>query len=110
MTTTLRIDDTLKRECDKVFDELGLTMTSALNVFLRQVVRTRTIPFIIGECPPANASESRKLDGKHFWEIFERGRAERFAKGEREWTMDEIDEEIAAARRERVQKAEAACS
>ena len=97
MTTTLRIDDTLKRECDKVFDELGLTMTSALNVFLRQVVRTRTIPFIIGECPPAAAPESRKLDGKHFWEIFERGRAERFAKGEREWTMDEINAEIAEA-------------
>ena len=97
MTTTLRIDDTLKRECDKVFDELGLNMTSAVTVFLRQVVRTRTIPFIIGECPPANASESRKLDGQRFWEIFERGRAERFAKGEREWTMDEINAEIAEA-------------
>ena len=35
MTTTLRIDDTLKRECDKVFDELGLNMTSAVTVFLR---------------------------------------------------------------------------
>ena len=49
MTTTLRIDDDLKRDCDKVFEELGLNMTSALTVFLKQVVRTRTIPFIIGE-------------------------------------------------------------
>jgi addiction module RelB/DinJ family antitoxin len=49
MTTTLRIDDDLKRDCDKVFEELGLNMTSALTVFLKQVVRTRTIPFIIGD-------------------------------------------------------------
>lgn len=97
MTTTLRIDDDLKRDCDEVFAELGLTMTSALTVFLRQVVRTRTIPFIIGERHPAAEQESRKLDGRRFWEIFERGRAERFAKGEREWTMDEINAEIAEA-------------
>ena len=97
MTTTLRIDDDLKRDCDEVFRELGLTMTSALTVFLKQVVRTRTIPFIIGEYPASGASESRKLDGRQFWEIFERGRAEQFAKGEREWTMDEINAEIAEA-------------
>jgi hypothetical protein len=40
----------------------------------------------------------------------ERDRKARIARGEREWTMDEIDAEIAAARRERAQKAEAACS
>ena len=97
MTTTLRIDDDLKRSCDEVFDELGLTMTSALTVFLRQVVRTRTIPFIIGECAPTAAPESHKMDGRRFWETFERGRAERFSKGGREWTMDEINAEIAEA-------------
>jgi len=108
MTTTLRIDDDLKRNCDEVFSELGLTMTSAVNVFLRQVVRTRTIPFIIGST--LSASEQRKLDGNRLWEAMERDRKARMARGEREWTMDEIDEEIAAARRERAQKAEAACS
>ena len=110
MTTTLRIDDTLKRECDKVFDELGLNMTSAVTVFLRQVVRTRTIPFIIGECPPTAALANRKLDGQRAWEIFERGRLERIARGEREWTMDEINEEIAAAHRESANKAKAGCA
>ena len=64
MTTTLRIDDDLKRDCDKVFEELGLNMTSALTVFLKQVVRTRTIPFIIGEYQTPAAPSSRKLDGQ----------------------------------------------
>ena len=110
MTTTLRIDDDLKRDCDKVFEELGLNMTSALTVFLKQVVRTRTIPFIIGEYQTPAAPSSRKLDGQRAWEIFERCRLERIAKDEREWTMDEINEEIAAARRESANKAKAACS
>ena len=107
MTTTLRIDDNLKRECDEVFEELGLTMTSALNVFLRQVVRTRTIPFIIGERQTSDTAESPKMNGKRAWEIFERGRLERIANGEREWTMDEINEEIAAAHKEHEIKSKA---
>ena len=110
MTTTLRIDDDLKRDCDEVFSELGLTMTSALTVFLRQVVRTRSIPFIIGECQPSAAPSNRKLDGQRAWEIFERGRLERMAKGEREWTMDEINEEIATAHRESANKSKAGCA
>ena len=110
MTTTLRIDDDLKRDCDKVFEELGLNMTSALTVFLKQVVRTRTIPFIIGEYQIPAAPSSRILDGQRVWEAMECDRKARIARSEREWTMDEIDAEIAAARRERAQKAEAACS
>ena len=97
MTTTLRIDDNLKRQCDIVFEELGLNMTTALTAFLKQVVRTRTIPFIIGEYPASYAPSSRRQNGQLFWEAFERSRAARFATGEREWTMDEINAEIAEA-------------
>ena len=51
MTTTLRIDDKLKADCDMVFDDLGINMTSAITLFLKQVVRTRGIPFEIS-CMP----------------------------------------------------------
>lgn len=51
MTTTLRIDDNLKSECDSVFNDLGINMTSAITLFLKQVVRTRGIPFEIS-CMP----------------------------------------------------------
>ena len=47
MTTTLRIDDKLKADCDAVFSDLGINMTSAITLFLKQVVRTRGIPFEI---------------------------------------------------------------
>ena len=43
----IRIDDSLKERADNVFEELGLTMTTAVNVFIRQVVRQGGIPFEI---------------------------------------------------------------
>ena len=45
MTTTIRIDNDLKRTCEEIFEELGLTMSSAINIFLKQVARRRAIPF-----------------------------------------------------------------
>lgn len=43
----IRIDDSLKEKADKLFDELGLNMTTAFNIFLRQTVRQGGIPFEI---------------------------------------------------------------
>ena len=45
MTTTIRIDDDLKKECDLIFEDLGLNMSTAITVFLKQVVKSRGIPF-----------------------------------------------------------------
>ena len=48
MATTnlnVRIDADLKKQSEDIFNELGLTMSTALTVFLRQTVRSRGIPF-----------------------------------------------------------------
>jgi DNA-damage-inducible protein J len=47
MTTTLRIDDKLKHDCEVVLDDLGLSMAGAVTIFLKQVVKQRGIPFAI---------------------------------------------------------------
>ena len=47
MTTTLRIDDALKQDCDAIFEDLGLSLSGAVTLFLRQVVKQRAIPFAI---------------------------------------------------------------
>jgi len=46
-TTNLnfRIDANLKKQSEEIFNELGLTMSTALTVFLRQTVRSNGIPF-----------------------------------------------------------------
>ena len=35
MTTTLRIDDNLKRDCEVVLEDLGLSMSGAVTLFLK---------------------------------------------------------------------------
>jgi len=48
MATTnlnIRIDADLKKQAEDIFNELGLTMSTALTVFLRQTVRSNGIPF-----------------------------------------------------------------
>ena len=43
----IRLDDSLKEKADVLFDELGLNMTTAFTIFVRQTVRQGRIPFDI---------------------------------------------------------------
>ena len=45
VNVTLRVDEDLKKQADILFSELGLTLTTAFNIFLRQSVREQQIPF-----------------------------------------------------------------
>jgi len=44
---SFRIDTDIKNQADILFSELGLNMTTAFNIFLRQSIRERGIPFNI---------------------------------------------------------------
>ena len=41
----IRVDSDIKLKAQNVFSALGLDMTSAINIFLRQAVRKNGIPF-----------------------------------------------------------------
>lgn len=48
MTTTnlnIRTDKRIKNQADQIFSELGFSMTTAINLFLRAAIRERGIPF-----------------------------------------------------------------
>jgi DNA-damage-inducible protein J len=61
MTTTIRINDELKRECDLIFEDIGLTMSSAMTLFLKQVAKTHSIPFEL-KARVTNAETRKTLD------------------------------------------------
>lgn len=42
-----RISPELYEDCDKVFQDLGLTFSTAIRLFLVQVQKQREIPFVI---------------------------------------------------------------
>ena len=96
MTTTLRIEDGLKRECDAIFEDLGITLSGAITMFLRQVVKQRAIPFALScdRLPQFGYYPHNTMA------IAERaGKAKQFAaelreSSNREWTIEEINAEI----------------
>jgi DNA-damage-inducible protein J len=59
------MDSELKRQSEELFADLGLTMTAALTLFLRQAVRTQGIPFELTRIPNAETiaaiEEGRRL-------------------------------------------------
>ena len=44
---SIKIDSDLKQQAEELFASLGLTISSATNVFLRQAIREQGIPFPI---------------------------------------------------------------
>ena len=44
---SIRMDTELKKQAEAMFADMGLNMTTAMNMFLRQVVRQGRIPFEI---------------------------------------------------------------
>ena len=46
-TITVRVDENIKKEAGNIFREDGMDMSTAINVYLRQVIRSNGIPFNI---------------------------------------------------------------
>ena len=42
---SIRMDEGLRKEADEILDELGLNMSSAVNIFVKQLVRQGGLPF-----------------------------------------------------------------
>ena len=70
MTTTtnlnIRTDKEVKEAAEQIFNELGLSMTTAVNIFLRQTIRSNGIPFELKLNTPndvtlAAVEEGRKI-------------------------------------------------
>lgn len=56
--TTIRIDPEVKREATAILDELGLSMSTAVNAFLRALVREGGMPFEMRVKTPAPDGET----------------------------------------------------
>ena len=48
----IRIDDRLKEEGDRLFEDLGLSFSSAISIFISQAVREQAIPFRVARNRP----------------------------------------------------------
>ena len=88
---TIRLDSDLKMQFDSLCEEFGMSTNTAFNIYVRQVVRSRRIPFAI-EAPAKD-------------DIMDKGRAAFYEMrqaaadaGIQDMSLDEINEEIRLAR------------
>lgn len=89
---TVRLDSEMKSQFDALCEQFGMSANTAFNIFVKAVIRSRSIPFIIRSSSPS------ALD------LFMQQRKAAENSMERELSLDEINAEIAAARAERRKK------
>ena len=62
----IRTDKAIKEQAEQIFNELGLNMTTAINLFLRTAIREHGIPFelkldVTNDTTAAAIEEGRNL-------------------------------------------------
>ena len=58
----IRMDDDIKEKADALFAEMGMNMTTAFNIFAREVIRKRAIPFMLSvDCDPFYSESNMKV-------------------------------------------------
>lgn len=92
-TMTVRTDAEVKAQFTNLCERFGMSVNTAMNVFMRAVMESRCIPFTIGA--PSRSSEKEEL-----MSLMEENRQRRIHKNLPEFSLDEINTEIAASRAE----------
>ena len=91
---SVRMDENLKKELDSLCAEFGMTTSTAINIFAKAVVREKRIPFEI-------CSKEKQIAREEAINVVKALREESIRNGNCNMTLDEINEEINAARQDR---------
>lgn len=59
---SLRVDDEVKRNAERTLDDIGLSMSAAINIFLKAVARENRIPFELAADPFYNRENIAELE------------------------------------------------
>ena len=61
---SIRMDTELKNAAEALFEELGMNISTAFNIFVRQSLRERGIPFTITEKNPNKTTIAAMLEAE----------------------------------------------
>ena len=67
MATTnfsVRMDSDIKKQCEALYSELGMNLTTAINVFLRQSLRVGGLPFDVRVQQPNRETIAAMLEAE----------------------------------------------
>lgn len=57
---SIRMDVEVKKQCEEIFNQLGMNLTTAINIFLKQSIRSKGMPFEVRLDSPAPKVEEVK--------------------------------------------------
>jgi DNA-damage-inducible protein J len=95
VNVTVRVDEETKRDFDSFCDNVGINITTAFNMFIKATLRTRQLPFIVTDIETQNQAR------QELQKAFNAAQKQSVVNGTDKMTMDEIDAEIAAYRKEK---------
>jgi DNA-damage-inducible protein J len=62
----IRTDTEIKNQAKQVFESLGLDLSTAINLFLRQAIQVKNLPFTLGALPEEKSKVTRTFQKKDF--------------------------------------------
>ncbi len=60
----VRMDSEVKKQCEALYNDLGMTLTTAINVFLRQSLRVGGLPFELRKERPNKETIAAMLEAE----------------------------------------------
>ncbi|MCL1912450.1 MAG: type II toxin-antitoxin system RelB/DinJ family antitoxin [Eubacteriaceae bacterium] len=63
-TISIRTDSEIKEQAQDILAQLGLDLTTAINLFLRQVIYTRSVAFNVSIAPQTKKAKLGGWEGK----------------------------------------------
>ena len=57
-----RIDESTKKQMEQICNELGITMSTAFNIFAKKMIREKRIPFDVSIDPFYSESNMKAID------------------------------------------------
>ena len=61
---SVRMDSDIKKQCETLYGELGMNLTTAINVFLRQSLRVGGLPFELRQERPNRETIAAMLEAE----------------------------------------------
>ena len=52
VNVTFQIDEDTKKQADMLFDDLGMNLSTAFSIFLKQSIREQGLPFMVSKHVP----------------------------------------------------------
>ncbi|MBQ9460832.1 MAG: type II toxin-antitoxin system RelB/DinJ family antitoxin [Clostridia bacterium] len=70
VSTNISIDADVKKQAQELFAKLGMDLSTAVNIFLRQSIRSQSIPFAITAEIPNNVTFSAMESAENCSDVY----------------------------------------